>query len=337
VTGLHPVRKRLKGGDRWYIYAWRGGPRIDVQDGERPVITLDLIRLAEEAREGLRRTATHTVRWLVEIYKSSPQYAKKAKSTKADYDCCLRRIEEEWGDSEIELFEDPRIRSDIDDWRNKWAHQPRTADKNLIMLSTLLNWARRQKGLVSVNIAEGMELLHSVNKSDQIWEDRHWAAINALEDFPPHLMRAVKLASLTGLRLGDLVALTWECDHGQKIDTITMKRGRRAIIPVYAELRSFLDAMKPEGAKGPILLSSRGTPWTDDGLKTVFQRKKPEIFDRTFHDLRGTFVTWLAVKGLTDEQIGRIIGWKLARVAEVRARYVDEARVIVSLVDRLSA
>jgi len=41
--------------------------------------------------------------------------------------------------------------------------------------------------------------------------------------------------------------------------------------------------------------------------------------------------------GLTDDEIARIVGWTAKRVSEIRARYVDEARVIVSLVERLSA
>ena len=45
----------------------------------------------------------------------------------------------------------------------------------------------------------------------------------------------------------------------------------------------------------------------------------------------------LAMKGLTDEQIARIIGWSAKRVSEIRARYVDEARVVISLVERLTA
>lgn len=55
------------------------------------------------------------------------------------------------------------------------------------------------------------------------------------------------------------------------------------------------------------------------------------------HDLRGTFVTFLATKRLTDQEIARIVGWTAQRVAEIRARYVDEERVVVSLVERLSA
>jgi integrase len=337
VTGLHPVRKRLKGGDRWYIYAWRGGPRIAIQDGERPTITLDLIRLAEQACDGRRGPATHTVSWLVESYRSSPQFTKREPSTRSDYNTSLDRIEAEWGDCDISLFDDTRVRADIDDWRNKWAHQPRTADKALVMLSTLLNWARRERGLVAINAAEGMALLHSVNKADEIWEERHWGAVATVKNFPAPLWNAIKLASMTGLRQSDLLGLQWSEVGEKAIITVTAKRKGRAVIPVFAELRAFLDAIKPDDAKGAVLRSSRGTQWTPDGLKTAVQRKMPAGFDRTFHDLRGTYVTWLAVKGLTDEQIARIVGWTAKRVGEVRARYVDEARVIVSLVDRLSA
>lgn len=336
VTKIHPVRKRLKGGDRWYLYAWRGGPRIAIQDGERPVITLELIRAVEDARRGGRRAPVNTVRWMIELYKTHPQYLTLAATTKTDYNACLDRIEAEWGEHGIDLFEDVRVRSDIDEWRNRWAHQPRTADKNLVMLSTLLNWARREKGLLGINVAEGMSLLHHADKSDEIWEERHWQAVEKAE-IPTPLMNAIRLASMTGLRQSDLLNLDWENVSDKAIVFVTAKRKGRAVIPIFTELRALLDSLKPEKAVGPVLLSSRGKRWTPDGLKTAMQRKMPKGFDRTFHDLRGTYVTWLAVKGLTDEQIARIVGWTAKRVGEIRARYVDEARVIVSLVERLSA
>lgn len=333
VTGLHIVPKLLKGGKRWYIYAWRGGPRIAVQDGESAVVTNDILRTAEEARVGSHGPSVGTIRWLVEIYRASPQFQRCAKSTKRDYAFWLDRIEEQFGDCEIEVFNDTRTRGDVDNWRNKWSHMPRSADKALVMLSTVLSWARREKGLLAVNVTEGMGLLHSADKSEQVWEDRHWQAMKGL---PEHVMRVLKLASMTGLRLGDLLALQWEAVGEKSIVLVTSKRKGRAVIPVFAELRTFLDAMGPKES-GPVLLSSRGTQWTPSGFQTLFQRGKPDGFDRTIHDLRGTYVTWLAVKGLTDEQIARIVGWTAQKVSAVRAMYVDEARVVISLVERLSA
>ncbi|WP_227711023.1 site-specific integrase [Novosphingobium ovatum] len=69
----------------------------------------------------------------------------------------------------------------------------------------------------------------------------------------------------------------------------------------------------------------------------MFQKAKPDGFDRTMHDLRGTYATWLAMRGLTDEEIARTIGWTAKRISEIRSRYVDEAGVIVSMLERLSA
>ena len=206
------------------------------------------------------------------------------------------------------------------------------------MMATVLGWAV-ENGLIAVNVAARIRQLHHVNKADQVWEPRHWAALEAhwaqhklkLD----HLRDALQLAHFTGLRLGDLVALDW-ADVGEKaIVRVTAKRKGRAVIPILPELRQLLDSRAHRA--GAVLRNSRGKPWTESGLGSVFQKHKPEGFDRTIHDLRGTYVTWLAIKGLTDEEIARTVGWTAKRISQIRARYVDEARVVISLVDRLSA
>jgi len=131
------------------------------------------------------------------------------------------------------------------------------------------------------------------------------------------------------------VALDWTHVQEKAIVLTTSKRSGRAVIPIFPELRQFLDTL--EHREGRILRNSRGKGWTPSGLESVFQKKKPKGFDRTIHDIRGTYVTWLATKGLTDEEIARIVGWTAQRIAGIRSRYVDEARVIVSLINRLSA
>ena len=221
----------------------------------------------------------------------------------------------------------------IIEWRNGWADKPRTADKASTMMATLLGWAVAQ-GELSINVASKIRLLHSADKSDEIWEARHFRAMVACA---PQLRNALKLAMLTGLRLGDLVRLRIEDVGPQAIILITRKRKGRAVIPILPALRHLLDRLIGERESGAVLLNSRGQAWTESGLGTVFQRSKPEGFDRRIHDLRGTFVTWLATKGLTDQEIARIVGWTASRVGDVRARYVDEERVVVSLLDRLSA
>lgn len=331
MTGLNIVSKRRKDGLRWYVYAWRGGPCIHTADGEKPTITPALLDKAAQARQDGNRATPHTIRWLCQLYREAPEFTRLADQTKRDYRLWLDRIEERFGTAPLAAFEDRRMRSQVIAWRDTWAHKPRSADKASVTLSTLLGWGVHA-GLLAINVAAKIRHLHSVNKADQIWERRH---MRAFVTAPKHMRDALILAALTGLRLGDLVRVSWDHVFANAIIIETRKRKGRAVIPITPTLKRHLD--KRDHRKGAILRNSRGKAWTESGLGSVFQKHKPEGFDRTIHDLRGTYVTWLAVKGMTDDEIARIVGWTSRRVADVRARYVDEARVIVSMIERLSA
>ncbi|MDD3798401.1 MAG: tyrosine-type recombinase/integrase [Novosphingobium sp.] len=332
--GLNIVRKATKDGPRWYVYAWRGGPCIHRQDGVKPIITRDLLIAADAARNEVYGI-DNTLDGLISEYEASPEYTRLRDATKRDYRLWLTRISQRFGKAPLAAFEDRQMRGDILAWRDLWSDQPRTADKAAVMLATLLAWGL-DRGKLAINVAAGIKTLHRVDKSDQIWEARHWKAVEAQKDFPAHVMRALRLASLTGLRLGDLVRLDWS-QVGERAVIVgkTRKRGARAVIPVLPELRTLLDSIK--GDKGPVLLNSRGGAWTESGLETVWQRRKPEGFDRTIHDLRGTFATRLIMAGFTDDQAAMVMGWTAKRVASIRARYVNEERVIIELTERLKA
>lgn len=335
MTGLHVVRMRLKAGDRFYVYAFRGGPLIHQADGRRPDITPAMLQAAMEARRSPQSTGT--VEWLVREYRASPEFKNLRAPTRRDYERSLDRVEARFGPAPLGAFEDRRIRNDIIQWRDEWRAQPRTADKVLVMLQTLLSWAV-ERGFLAINAAHGIKLIHTADRSDLVWEADHWKAFQRKDKdgnpvCPAHLMTALKLISMTGLRLGDVIRLDWEHVGDKVIVLTTKKRGGRAAIPIFPELRALLDAQPHR--TGTVLRNSRDKAWTESGLGSVFQKAKPAGFDRTMHDLRGTYVTWLAVKGFTDEEIARVIGWTAKRVAQVRARYVDEARVVVSMVDRM--
>lgn len=338
MTGLHIVSKKTRTGTRWHVYAWRGGPSVLVADGAKPVIGPELLAKALALRDGRQGRHTGTLEEIISGYRDAPEFGLLAPTTQRDYRMWLDRISERFGEAALAAFEDRRMRRVIIQWRDGWAAQPRSADAASGMMGTLLGWAM-ENGLLTINVAAKIKKLHSVNKADQIWEDRHWSAVeDHWATFPnrtDHIMDALRLARLTGLRLGDLVDLDWSHVGEKAIIFITSKRKGRAVIPILPELREHLD--KREHREGTILRSTAGAAWTTDGLKTGWQRAKPKGFDRTFHDLRGSYVTWVAMKGLTDQEIARIVGWTAKRVAEIRARYVDEARVIVSLVERLSA
>ena len=331
VTKLHIIRKRLKTGDRYYVYAWRGGPQIHVQDGTRPVITNDILDKAKEARLQGNGAYAGSFDQTIDEYLASPEFDRLADVTKDDYKRWLTRISARFGSAPLEIMGDFRMRKDILAWRDKWADQPRAADRAVGTLSVVLGWAF-QRGMLRENIARGLGTLHRADHADEIWEERHWAAV---ADVPEHIMRVLQLGRLTGMRLGDLLRLEWKHVGPDAIVMVTSKKKVRAGVPIYNELRKLLDGIGQ--SEGAVLRNSKGQPWTSSGFKSSWATQRPKGFDRRFHDLRGTCATWLAGEiGLSDSEIAGIVGWKVARVAEIRARYVSHARTVVALAKRMN-
>lgn len=330
--GLHVTSKRLSGGGtRWYVYAWRGGPCIHTADGQKPRITPIILDTAAKARQEARSAPENTLARLVGDYKRSPEFSRLADSTARDYHRSIDRIVDRFGDAPLEVFDDWKMRGRILEWRDGWQGQPRTADKLVRTFGVILQWGI-QRGHLRVNILSDIKALHESDRSEIIWEPHHWEAL------APHasqqLIDALELCRMTGLRLGDLVKVERQHIMGQTIKFRTAKRRRVVVIPIFPELDELLSRLAPDG---PLLRNSYGKPWTSSGLGGVFQKAKNKAgIDVHIHDLRGTYATWLCMKGLTDSEIGRVIGWAPDTIADLRVRYVDEARVVTSMLERLS-
>lgn len=206
MTGLHVTSKKTKAGLKWYVFAERGlAPAIHTAIGERPRITKAILDKAAAARKAAREAPQGTIAGLICSYRASPEFTCLASSTRRDYDRSLARIADKFGTAHIEVFEDRRMRGQIIKWRNEWQGQPRTADKLTVMAGTLLEHGV-QMGILAINVAHGIPTLHRVNRAEIIWQESDWQTIRP----SPELLDALLLCSMTGLRLGDLVAVEGE-------------------------------------------------------------------------------------------------------------------------------
>ena len=136
-------------------------------------------------------------------------------------------------------------------WRNQWADKPRTADYALQVLSRVLAHAVDPLGRIAGNPCEGIRRVYDSDRSEIIWTDSDIRELTAIGS--PELAHAVDLASHTGLRLGDLIRLSWS--HVGE-DAIVLRTGksrqrREAIIPLYDELRVVLDRIPKIADHGP--------------------------------------------------------------------------------------
>ena len=326
TSGLHIVRRKRAEGDRWYVYARRGGPVIHTQDGDRPDVTPALV---ERARQALRKTTGDDLAGIIAAYRASPQFEAKAAKTKEDYRQRLDQIQAKFGRVPIRLI--PKLRGEVIKWRDDMADTPRAADRCVGMFQTVLTWAEDRE-LIERNPLARIAKLHSGNRADLIWEERHWQAVG---EAPGYVRRVLTLASLTGLRIGDLLRLRWE--HLQPgyfaISTGKSRHRTEAIIPLHPDLAKFLTGPP---WRGEVLRNSDGEPWTLEAWKSAWGRAKPKGFDRRGHDLRGTFATRLMMAGFSDTDIAMVMGWRAERIAAIRMRYVDRSRVARALAERFA-
>src|SRR5262249_43072608 len=146
-------------------------------------------------------------------------------------------------------------------WRNQWTETPRAADYGMQVLSRVLSFAV-DLGKLAGNPCEGIKQLYSANRSETIWTD---ADISQLKKTcSPEIAHAVDLAAHTGLRLGDLMRLSWSHvgDDAIIIATGKSRHRREAIIPLYDALKDVLAGIPKRSTT--VLTSSRRRPWTKD-------------------------------------------------------------------------
>ncbi|WP_162853529.1 tyrosine-type recombinase/integrase [Novosphingobium sp. BW1] len=153
----------------------------------------------------------------------------------------------------------------------------------------------------------------------------------------PHLSLALTLALWTGQRQGDLLRLPWSAYNGDSIRLRQSKTKLAIEVPVGAPLREALqearDRYEAEGLPIPetIPATERGSAWTEGGFRASWRKAciKAGVTGVTFHDLRGTAVTRLAVAGATVPEIATITGHKLKEVGSILdAHYMNRDRAL---------
>lgn len=317
-----------------YYYAWRGGPRLKGKPGEP-----EFIASYNEAIASLKATDDSRFKAVISAYKASADFKKLADSTKRNWLRCLDEIGAYFGALRIAQFDRPeKIRPIIRRWRNKWADKPRTADYHMQVLSRLCAYAVDPMGQLGSNPCEGIKQLYSTDRSEIIWQPDDIKQLKT--ECAVEIGHAVDLASHTGLRMGDLLRLSWSHvgENAITISTGKSRHRRTAIIPLYDELRAVLAAI-PQ--RSPVILTnSFKRPWTENSFGSAFNRAKIDAKlnerDLHFHDLRGTAVTKFYVAGIPERAIAEIMAWEEATVARIIRRYVDRSAATKNLIDMLN-
>lgn len=368
IKGIHMTCYKRPGRlPRWYIYAFRGGKQVAQRDSRtRPKLTTEELRAVLAAREEAKSWSVEqkTLTWMIRLYRSrdpnrpsSPEWERLSAGTKKTWGGALDRIEERWGPVPLEVWNHPKMKAKVVEWRDSRASTPRGADIGVQALGALLKFGML-RGHVEINVAAGIPKLYKGGaRAEIIWtEDDIARFLAAARDLGrPQIGDGLRLAALTGLRRADLVSLTWSGVSEFAVEKLALKRSagkrQRMLMPKIPALDELLDELRSRPRKPgveTVLTNSFGSSWNDSGFGGSFNRVRdaagivyldPDSGEKKLkhlHDVRGTFCTRLIIDcELTDVEAAGIMGWAPDKVAAIRRVYVDQRKVIQALGKRM--
>ena len=313
LKGVNSKTKRLADGTvKTYYWAWKGGPPLPGKPGDPEFIAA--------YHEAHKRDAPDTgqLSSVISAYRDDEAFWGRAERTRTDYEKYLKVIAKEFGDFPLAGLAEREARAVFLRWRNEVAKRSRrAADYGWSILARVLSWGLDQ-GLVAANPCEKGGRLYQANRAEKIWSEEDEAAFMAAAS--PQMRLAVMLALWTGQREGDVLRVTWAAYDGQSIKFTQSKTRARPKVKVGAPLKALLDVTPPRAPQ--IVTNDEGRPFTSSGFRASFRKtqKRAGITGLTFHDLRGTAVTRLAVAGASEMEIAAITGHAVSDVRSILDR-----------------
>ncbi|MCP1675664.1 integrase [Natronocella acetinitrilica] len=186
---------------------------------------------------------------------------------------------------------------------------PVAANREVGTLSAALSWGVEQ-GMLRENVTK--QVRRNPEKArDRRVTDAEYQTVYGLA--PPLIQVAMELAYCTGMRRGDLLALSWSQVSTDGIRVCTEKTGDTMLIEWSPRLSAAIEAAKglrrKQGVRGLHVLCTRdGQAYSADGFSAMWQRVMRKAVAQgvrrfTFHDLRAKCATDARELGLDSQAL----------------------------------
>jgi len=223
---------------------------------------------------------------------------------------------DEIGSREIEKFKAERREQD--------GVTPATVNRCLAIVRRMLNlaveWGDLEKGQVPK-----IKLFREDNLMERILSPEEEARL--LRCSSTHLRSILITALNSGMRLGEILNLTWDrVDIAIGTVTVTKtKSGKDRVLPVNVVLRSEIERLHAENGLSPFVFVNPRTKKPLGSVKTAFKAacRRAGITGFRFHDARHTFASRLVAKGADIITIKALLGHSSVRITE---RYTHSGR-----------
>lgn len=206
---------------------------------------------------------------------------------------------------------------------------PATVNKELGLVRHAFNVAIREWEWCRVNPVSQLKLEPEHNQRDRWLTDEEEGRLLGVS--PPWLQEIILFALHTGLRQGEVLALSWSAVDFQRGVLVVMqsKNHERRTIPLNEPVVELLRAKAQRRPHASLLVftTSQGTPINARNLVRAFTtvRKKAGLEDVRFHDLRHTFATRLVQAGVDLYKVQRLLGHKTPTMTQRYAHHSPES------------
>jgi len=289
-----------------------------------------------DGRHGIRRQPDITFKQFAEIYLRDHADLHK-RSAKRDREI-LKTLNRFFGTTilheitshRIEQFKRDRLNGTWRAFKQKRSAKPvkpGTVNRELDTLKSIFSKAVEWKYLVD-SPARGVKRFRVQNRRTRILSvDEQRRLLEACEK-QPKLQALLKLALISGARIGELLTLAWEdCQDGY-LTFWTTKNGKVRRIPVTDAIAALL-ASRPRIHPWIFTNTRTGKPYTT--IRKVFERAleraKITSGDVTVHTLRHTALSRMIEHGLDDYTVMSISGHSSTRMLERYTHPTLERRI----------
>lgn len=303
---------------RWRCYHRRTGAAIDLTRFPRGsaeffaecgrIIGLDKAQSPKPGTLGLLKAE----------YCKSPAFHDLAPRTRADYQRVFDYLKP-ISDTALVQFTRPLVVRIRDKAAAK--HGRRFANYVRAVLSLLFAWGL-ERGYTKENPVTGVRNIRRAKDTPQAnrpWADEEREAV--LAALPPVARAPFALMMFCGLGPKDAISLPRSAFKDAEIGTRRSKTGERVFWPAPAQLQAILAAASGHDAI-TLCASSRGRPWTQSGLNSVWQKTRDSLLTEgkigpglTLYGLRHTVAVILREIGYDERTIADALGQKTPAMA----------------------
>jgi integrase len=287
-----------------------------------------------KARLRASAAKTITIRELSERWMADVVYPKRKPRTALDYGQVLaKHILPALGRYTVAEID----REHIEQLHLDMKGTPRSANLTIAIVRALLNFAIRC-GLRPSNPAAGIALYRERARERFLSEIEIGAAADAIGQaeqegkIGPFAAAGLRLALFTGARSGEITAIQWDqIDWERRLVRLPDSKNNEPRTIHLSD--AAIEVLRTVPRVGPYVIAGakHGEPFKSLSRSWSIARKYVGLGDVRLHDLRHSYASLAAGRGVSLHMIGKLLGHKVPATTQ---RYAHLARDVVQAVQR---